>query len=74
MEAARLTARSMLSFGMLTVRAFWMASFRRLLDSGSTPPERAATVISRAILVKSWPRLASLAPFWRLIVRPFRVA
>ena len=32
---------------------------------------RAATQISRATLVKTAPRLASLAPFWRLIVDHF---
>ena len=38
------------------------------MASGSPPPARAATAISRATLVNMAPRLASLAPFWRLIV------
>ena len=39
-----------------------------MFDSGSGKPWRAAIAISRASLVKSWPRLASAAPFCRLIV------
>src|SRR5271166_65493 len=38
------------------------------LPSMSPPPMRAATVISLISLVKSLPRLASSAPFFRLIV------
>jgi hypothetical protein len=38
------------------------------LASGSPPPWRAATLISRATFVNNAPRLASFAPFWRLIV------
>src|SRR5918994_279308 len=37
------------------------------LPSGSGPPSRAATMIARANLEKSCPRLASVAPFFRLI-------
>ena len=39
--------------------------------SGSPPPMRAAIVISRMILVKTLPRLASSAPFLCLIECPF---
>ena len=35
--------------------------------SGSAPPLRAATAISRASFVNSWPRRASVCPFWCLI-------
>src|SRR5690606_22166562 len=41
---------------------------RRGLPDGSPPPSFAATMISRAILVKILPRWASSAPFLRLIV------
>src|SRR5215217_2284160 len=58
----------MLSFGMLADLARSTASRRRVFDSGSGKPWRAAIEISRANLVKSWPRFASAAPFCRLIV------
>src|SRR5947209_20629242 len=61
-------ARWMFSRGMFSARALCTASLRRKLASGSPPPSLAATVISRVSLVKSWPRLASAAPFLRLIV------
>jgi hypothetical protein len=51
-------ARSMVSLLTLAFNALSMARRRRLLAAGSAP-ERAATVISRISLVKSWPRLAS---------------
>ena len=60
------TARSMLAFGMRASFAFWIAFASAGLPSGS-PPSRAATVIARASLVKSWPRLASVAFFLCLI-------
>src|SRR5919199_3343579 len=60
-------ARWMFSWGMFSARARWTARRRRKFASGSPPPSRAAMAISRAILVNIWPRLASLAPFWRLI-------
>ena len=44
------------------------------MASGSPPPARAAMPISRATLVKTAPRLASLAPFWRLICGPLGVS
>src|SRR5680860_210629 len=53
---------------MLSDRAFWTAIRKRAFASGSAIPVRAATVISLASLVKSCPRLASAAPFLRLIV------
>src|SRR3954469_11879816 len=61
----------MLSFGMLSERAFWIASRKRAFASGSGEPVRAATVISRASLVKSWPRRAAVAPFSRFVVAHF---
>src|SRR5712691_8886777 len=56
-------ARLMLSAGMLTDLAFSTAVRRRGFESGSPPPTRAAIDISRMILVKILPRLASRAPF-----------
>src|SRR5512134_1861959 len=53
----------MLSAGMLAPLALSTAVRRRGLLSGSPPPMRAAIVISRISLVKSFPRLASSAPF-----------
>src|SRR4029453_16409708 len=63
----RRMARSMVSLGMLPALASRMALRKRALASGSPPPERAATVISLMNLVKSLPRLASVAPFLCLI-------
>src|SRR6185369_10050619 len=60
-------ARSMLSLGMLEARAVVTAVRRRGLAFTSPPPIRAATVISLIILVKIFPRLASLAAFLCLI-------
>src|SRR5260221_11195032 len=57
----------MLSMGMLTERALSIARRRRKLPSGSPPPDRAATMISRETRVNTAPRFASLTPFWRLI-------
>src|SRR6266540_1718873 len=57
----------MLSFGIELSRAFWMAAASVALASGSAPPSRAATMIARESLEKSWPRLASCAPFLCLI-------
>src|SRR6266571_6726331 len=56
-------ARLMLSAGMLTDLAFSTAVRRRGFELGSPPPRRAAIDISRMILVKILPRLASRAPF-----------
>src|SRR5947207_8464496 len=53
----------MLSAGMLTDLALSTAVRRRGLEAGSPPPRRAAIDISRMILVKIFPRLASSAPF-----------
>jgi hypothetical protein len=58
----------MLSFGMLFAWARSTARRSRVLASGSGKPWRAAIEISRASFVNSWPRLASAAPFCRLIV------
>src|SRR6202035_1889097 len=55
-------------FSPLAVR---MAVRKRGLVSGSAPPVRAAMVNSRIILVKTLPRLASVAAFLCLIVAHF---
>src|ERR1044072_9685992 len=56
----------MLSFGMLCVRAAWMALRSRGLPLGSPPPPFAAMVISFDNLLKILPRFASIAPLKRL--------
>src|SRR5689334_7172505 len=61
----------MLSFGMFSARALSTASRSRKLESASLPPSRAAITISRVSRVKIAPRLASAAPFLRLIVDHF---
>ena len=61
------TARVMVSPGMLASRAASIAERSRALPAGSPPPSRAATVISLMSLVKSFPLLAPIASFWRLI-------
>src|SRR5688500_16401810 len=60
-------ARLMLSAGMFTALALSTAVRRRGFELGSPPPRRAAIDISRMILVKVLPRLASRAPFLCLI-------
>src|SRR6188508_1102451 len=60
-------ARLMLSAGMFTDLALSTAVRSRGLEAGSPPPMRAAIDISRMILVKIFPRLASSAPFLCLI-------
>jgi hypothetical protein len=57
----------MLSFGTFSFFAARMAVLSLGLPSGS-PPDLAASVISLRILVNSFPRLASIAPFFLLIV------
>src|SRR5712692_4967524 len=57
----------MLSWGMFASRADSIAAFRRMLAFGSPPPFFAATVISRRIFEKSFPRWTSALPFFRLI-------
>src|ERR1700709_1925042 len=52
-----------LSLGIEASRAFATAVPRAGFPSVSPPPSRAATVIARASLLKSLPRLASAAPF-----------
>src|SRR6185436_244104 len=66
--APRWTARLIVSAGIAWPLASFTALRRRGLPAGSPPPMRAATVISLISLVKSLPRLASSAPFFRLIV------
>src|SRR5258708_22602067 len=56
----------MLSFGILWVRAAWIALRRRGLPFGSPPPRFAAMVISFDNLLKILPRFASIAPLKRL--------
>src|SRR5262245_8449770 len=58
----------MLSFGIELSRAFWIAAARVAFASGSPPPSFAATMIARDSFDKSWPRFASAAPFFRLMV------
>src|SRR5215216_1756253 len=53
----------MLSFGIEYERAFSIAFWSARLPSGSAPPSRAATMIARESFEKSFPRLASAAPF-----------
>ena len=55
-------ARSILSFGMLALRAAAMAERRRGFCSGSGAPSLAATWISRASRANCLARLASWAP------------
>src|SRR6188474_2371139 len=57
----------MLSFGIEASRAFSIAFWRAMFPAGSGPPSRAATMIARVSLENSWPRFASVAPFFRLI-------
>src|SRR5438445_2793621 len=57
---ARLSARSIVSFGMFAASALSMPTRRRPLLAGSAPV-RAAIVISRMSLVKILPRRASSA-------------
>jgi hypothetical protein len=57
----------MLSFGIEASRAFSIAFWSAMFPPGSGPPSRAATMIARVSFEKSWPRFASVAPFFRLI-------
>src|SRR2546430_4852585 len=57
----------MLSFGMEYERAFSIAFCSARFAAGSGPPSFAATMIARDSLEKSFPRLASAAPFLCLI-------
>src|SRR5512133_2573371 len=59
----RAIARSMLSFGIEAARALSIAFWSARLPAGSGPPSFAATIRARVSFVKSWPRLASAAPF-----------
>src|SRR5262245_13589774 len=61
----------MLSLGMFCDFARWTASRSLKFIAGSAPPCLAARMISRESLVKMAPRLASFAPFCRLIVDHF---
>src|SRR3954452_22207184 len=60
-------ARSMLSFGIDAAFAFSTAFWSARLPAGSGPPSFAATMIARVSFEKSFPRLASAAPFLCLI-------
>src|SRR5262244_1769944 len=60
-------ARLTLSAGMLAALADSIAALSRMLALGSPPPCLAATVISRRIFEKSFPRCTSALPFFRLI-------
>src|SRR5262245_25861205 len=59
--------RSIVSFGMFAALASLTALRRRGFWFGSPPPVRAAMVSSLISFVKSFPRLASSAPFLCLI-------
>src|SRR4026207_475889 len=59
--------RLMLSAGMVEALADPVGDLSRALPLGSPPPLRAATVISRRIFEKSFPRWTSVLPFFRLI-------
>src|SRR3954466_16235313 len=61
----------MLSLGIEASFAFWTASCRAGLPSGSPPPSLAATVIPRVSLVKSLPRRASAMAVFCLMPAPF---
>src|SRR5262245_8858454 len=58
----------MLSLGMLAALARCTARRSLKFIDASPPPCLAAWIISRLSLVKMAPRLASFAPFWRLMV------
>src|ERR1700675_3656 len=60
-----------LSVGMLISRAFCIARRSRKLPSTLPPPSFAAIRISRAALVKAWPRLASTMAFLCLMPAHF---
>src|SRR3954471_2286591 len=63
-----LIARSIVSFGMLTVRALSTAARRRGLAVTSPPPSRAEIVSSLMTLVQTFDRLESVASFLCLIL------
>src|SRR5690242_16432576 len=58
----------MFLFGTELFFAFWMASKRVGLPSGSTPPVRAATSMFLISFAKSLPRLASITAFLCFVV------
>src|SRR5690349_3702301 len=68
----RWTARLMLSAGIFSALAAWMAVRSRVFLSGS-PPDLAAIEVSLMRRVKILLRLASSAPFWCLIVAHFEL-
>src|SRR5437016_11606893 len=61
-------ARLILSAGILTPLASWIALRNRGLPSASPPPIRAAIVISLMSFVNMRPRFASIAPFLCLML------
>jgi hypothetical protein len=61
-------ARSILDDGILAAFAFFIVRRKAEFISGSLPPSRAAKVISLDTCVNTTPRLASAAPFLRLMV------
>src|SRR5947208_3203484 len=61
-------ARSIVSHGTELLRAFSTAADSVMLPSMLGPPSRAATSTARSSLANIWLRLASWAPFLRLIV------
>src|SRR5438034_3345465 len=63
-----MTARLMLSTGILTPLASEIAFRKRGFPSGAAPPMRAAIVISLISFVKARPRFEAMAAFWCLIL------
>ena len=61
-------ARSILAEGMLEAFAFLIARRKAGFISGSPPPSLADRAISLETCVNTAPRLASAAPFFRLMV------
>src|SRR5699024_1380205 len=66
--SARLMMRWMLSLGTLLALALEIRAASLLLEAGSLPPSRTATLISRPILVKILARAPSVFSFLRLML------
>lgn len=66
--SARLMMRWILSLGTLLALALEMSAASLLLELGSPPPSRTATLISRPILVNTLARAPSVFSFLRLML------
>src|SRR5699024_4192243 len=66
--SARLMMRWMLSLGTLLALALEIRAASLLLEAGSAPPSRTATLISRPILVNTLARAPSVFSFLRLML------